>query len=300
MPPLHVAVAALVAAVWGFNFVVIDVGLRDFPPLLFASLRFVFVALPAVLFVRRPAVPLRLVVLIGLFLGVGQFGLLFVGMDLGMPAGLASLVLQCQAIFTLAFAVALLGERPTRRQLIGGVVAFAGIGVVAAGRAEGVPLVALVLVVGAAASWGASNVATRIARPPEALALVVWASLVPPVPLLGLSLAFEGPAAIATAATGFGVEGVLALAYLVVLATLFGFGAWTTLLRLHPAGVVAPFSLLVPLFGMSSAWLVLGERPNAWELAGACVVLAGLVLSNLPDRRLAAGSQGPRRLAVPP
>jgi len=143
-------------------------------------------------------------------------------------------------------------------------------------------------------------VATRIARPPDALPLVVWASLVPPVPLLGLSLAFEGPAAIATAATGFGVGGVLALAYLVVLATLFGFGAWTTLLRLHPAGVVAPFSLLVPLFGMSSAWLVLGERPNAWELAGACVVLAGLVLINLPDRRLAAGIQDPRRLAAPP
>ena len=236
---------------------------------------------------RRPAVPVRLVLLVGLFLGVGQFGLLFVGMDLGMPAGLASLVLQCQAIFTLFFAVALLGERPTGRQLVGGAVAFAGIGAVAAGRAQGVPLVAHMLVLGAAASWGASNVATRLARPPDALALVVWASLVPPLPLLGMSLAFEGPAAIATAVSDFGVEGALALAYLVVLATLFGFGTWTTLLRLHPAGVVAPFSLLVPLFGMSSAWLVLGERPNAWELAGACVVLTGLVLINLRDRRVA-------------
>ena len=297
MPPLQIAVAALVAAVWGFNFVVIDVGLRDFPPLLFAGLRFLFVALPAILFVRRPAVPVRLVMLVGLFLGVGQFGLLFVGMDVGMPAGLASLVLQSQAIFTLAFAIVLLGERPTGRQLLGGAVAFAGIGVVAAGRAEGVPLVALILVLGAAASWGASNVATRIARPPDALALVVWASLVPPLPLLGLSLAFEGSAEIAGAATGFGVEGVLALAYLVVLATLFGFGAWTTLLRLHPAGVVAPFSLLVPVFGMSSAWLVLGERPNGWELGGAGVVLAGLVLINLPGRRLAPG--GPDANTLP-
>ena len=157
-----IVLAAVVAAVWGLNFVVIEVGLRELPPLLFVALRFTLVAFPAVLFVRRPAVPWRLVVLVGLFLGVGQFGLLFVGMDLGVPAGLASLVLQCQAMFTLGLAAAVLNERPSGRQLAGCAVAFAGIALIATGRAAGVSLAGLALCVAAAASWGASNVTTRL------------------------------------------------------------------------------------------------------------------------------------------
>jgi O-acetylserine/cysteine efflux transporter len=290
-----ILIATVVAAVWGLNFVVIEVGLRELPPLLFAALRFTLVAFPAVLFVRRPKVPARLVVLVGLFLGVGQFGLLFVGMDLGVPAGLASLVLQCQAMFALGLAAAVLGERPTGRQLAGCAVAFAGIALIATGRAAGVSLAGLALCVAAAASWGASNVTTRIARPPDALALLVWASLVPPLPLAALSLTFEGPHAIGDAFAGVGPAGIFALLYVVLGATLFGFGTWTALLRRHPAGVVAPFSLLVPVFGLLSAALLLGETPNAAELAGAAVVLAGLVLTNL--RRVARRSRTPLKSA---
>jgi O-acetylserine/cysteine efflux transporter len=286
-----ILVATVVAAVWGLNFVVIEVGLRELPPLLFAALRFTLVAFPAVLLVRRPAVPWRLVVLVGLFLGVGQFGLLFVGMDLGVPAGLASLVLQCQAMFTLGLAAVVLHERPSRSQLAGCGVAFAGIALIATGRATGVSLAGLALCVAAAASWGASNITTRIAKPPDALALLVWASLVPPLPLLGFSLAFEGPAQIGDAFATLGPSGLFALLYVVVLATLFGFGTWTALLRRYPAGVVAPFSLLVPVFGLLSAALLLGEQPNAAELAGAAVVLAGLVLTNLPARKRAARAE---------
>jgi O-acetylserine/cysteine efflux transporter len=105
MPRRHVILAFVVAVVWGVNFVVIHVGLRDFPPLLFAALRFTVVAFPAVLFVRRPAVPLRWVLGVGTFLSAGQFGLLFVAMDQGLPAGLASLVLQVQVLFTIAVAL---------------------------------------------------------------------------------------------------------------------------------------------------------------------------------------------------
>jgi O-acetylserine/cysteine efflux transporter len=272
-----ILLATVVAAVWGLNFVVIEVGLRELPPLLFVALRFALVAFPAVLIVRRPAVPWRLVVLVGLFLGVGQFGLLFVGMDLGVPAGLASLVLQCQAMFTLGLAAAVLHERPSAQQLAGCAVAFAGIALIATGRAAGVSLAGLALCIAAAASWGASNVTTRIARPPDAVALLVWASLIPPLPLLGLSLLFEDPAQVGA----IGPSGILALVYVVVLATLFGFGTWTALLRRYAAGVVAPFSLLVPVFGLLSAAVLLGEQPNTAELAGAGVVLAGLVLTNL-------------------
>lgn len=281
MPRRHVAIATLVAVIWGVNFVVIHVGLDSFPPLLFAALRFFLVAL-ALPFVPRPGVPWRYVVAVGVFLSAGQFGLLFIGIDRGMPAGLASLVLQLQAAFTVGLAVLFLKERPRPAQLAGGLLAFAGIGLIAAGRASTVPLGALALTIGAAASWGIGNVFTRKAASPKPLGLLVYSSLIPPIPLLSLSLLTERGQTVE-----LGASGVLALLYVVVLSTLFGFGVWAWLLSKHPASTVAPFTLLVPVVGIATAWLALGEQPSAAELAGAAVVLAGLTLT--------VGLTGPRR-----
>jgi O-acetylserine/cysteine efflux transporter len=273
MPARHVAIATAVAVIWGVNFVVIHVGLDHFPPLLFAALRFALVAL-ALPFVPRPGVPARYVIAVGVFLSAGQFSLLFIGMDQGMPAGLASLVLQLQAAFTVGLAVLLLGERPRPAQLAGGLVAFAGIGLIAAGRASVVPLGALALTIGAAFSWGLGNVATRRAQSPNPLGLLVWSSLVPPLPLLSLSLLTERGEAVSLDPTG-----VLALLYVVVLSTLLGFGVWAWLLGKHPASTVAPFTLLVPVVGIAAAWIALAEVPSAIELAGSAVVLGGLALT---------------------
>jgi O-acetylserine/cysteine efflux transporter len=279
MPTRHVLLACAVAVVWGVNFVVIDIGLDSFPPLLFAALRFAVLALPGVLLVRRPGVGARWVIGVGLFLSAGQFGLLFVGMDQGMPAGLASLVLQLQAVFTVGLAVGLLGERVVPGQVIGAAVAFGGIAIIAAGRAEGVPLTGIVLTVAAAASWGVGNICTRRAQPRDPISLVVWSALVPPIPLALLSLTFEGPHAIGSSFSGLEASGVAALLYVVVLSTVFGYGAWTLLLKNHPASRVAPFTLLVPVVGILSAWVALDETPNVAELCGAAVVLVGLALT---------------------
>jgi O-acetylserine/cysteine efflux transporter len=285
----HNLLAASVALLWGVNFVAIDIGLETFPPLLFVALRFALTAFPAVLLVRRPAVAVRWIVAVGFFLSVGQFGLLFVAIHIGMPAGLSSLVIQLQAVFTIALAIAFLGERPARVQLAGAVVAFAGLAVIAAGRAQSVPLGAVLLVVGAAASWGVSNICTRVARPSEGFAFLIWASLVGPIPLTGLSFAFEGSSSMAHAFTSLGWPALLSLLYVVVVATLFGFGAWTWLLARHSASDVAPFSLLAPVAALVSTWLARGEQPTAAELAGGIVILAGLALAVVPP---------PRRLRV--
>ncbi|GAA2086928.1 hypothetical protein GCM10009801_49580 [Streptomyces albiaxialis] len=177
MRPAHVLLALAVAAVWGVNFVVVEIGLRHFPPLLFSALRFLAAALPAVFFVRRPRVALRWVVAVGLVLGVGKFGLLFIGMRQGMPAGLSSLVLQVQAVFTAVLAATLLRERLGGVRIAGMAVALAGIAVAAAGQGTTGPLGAFALVVGAAVLWGVSNVLTRKAAPPDALS---WMMGVPP------------------------------------------------------------------------------------------------------------------------
>jgi O-acetylserine/cysteine efflux transporter len=291
MPARHSLLALVVAVVWGVNFVVIHEGLADFPPLLFVALRFALVAFPAVLFLPRPQVPLRLVLGVGTFMCTGQFALLFVAMDQGLPAGLASLVLQMQVLFTIAFAVVLLGERPARRQVGGALLALAGMAVIAVGRGGSVPLGALALSVGAAASWGAGNICARRAEADNPLALLVWASLIPPLPLTGLSLAFgEG-------APSIGVTGVLSLLYVVVGATFFGFGSWVWLMRRHPASRVAPFTLLVPPVGIAAAWVLLAEQPNAAELAGAGIVLAGLAIATVTVT--ASGRRGTLRAWLP-
>jgi O-acetylserine/cysteine efflux transporter len=297
----HVLLAVLVAVLWGINFVVIDAGLRHFPPLLFVALRFTFVALPAVFLVGRPQVGVRWVLAVGRFLGVGQFGFLFGGIDRGMPAGLASLVLQAQALFTVLFAVLLLHERPRGRQIAGMAIATLGLAVIAVGRASAVPVLAVMLTLAAAASWGVSNIATRVAQPPNGLRLVVWSSLVPPVPLVILSLIFEGPAADREALAGLDVAGVAALAYIVVFASLVGYGIWNTLLHAYPASTVAPFSLLVPVVGIGAAWLTLGEVPGIAELVGAVAVLAGLLLLSTTSsraRRRAAALAMPEVITV--
>ncbi|MFF0423653.1 EamA family transporter [Streptomyces sp. NPDC004520] len=285
LAPSHLALAVLVAAVWGVNFVVIEIGLDHFPPLLFSALRFLAAALPAVFLVGRPKVAWKWIVGVGLVLGVAKFGLLFTGMDLGAPAGLSSLVLQVQTVFTALFAFAALGERPRRLQVLGMAVALAGIGVAAVDEGGSGPLAGFALVIAAAVCWGASNVLTRKAAPPDALNFMVWVSTVPVLPLLVLSLLLEGPERDLAALRGLDGTGIAVIVYVAWITTVFGFGAWGWLLRRHPASSVAPFSLLVPVFGMSSAALFLGESVSPLRWCAAALLVGGVALTSLAPRR---------------
>ncbi|MEV7775565.1 EamA family transporter [Kitasatospora sp. NPDC086791] len=301
----HIALAVLVAAVWGLNFVLIHVGLDNFPPLLFCALRFAVVAVPAVFFVGPPKVARRWVVAVGVVLGVVKFGLLFLGMHAGMPAGLSSLVLQGQAGFTALFAAVLLRERPGGQRLLGLAIAFAGIALSAYDQGVGGPLGAFALVALAAVAWGLANVLTRRAAPPDALRWMVWVSAVPPLPLLGLSLLVEGPAADLRALRDITPAGLGAIGYVGLVSTLLVFVAWSFLLRSYDATAVAPYSLLVPVFGMSSSWLLLGERVSPTAAAAALLVVAGIGISALrPGAPSAVAARlrgtGPRPSAARP
>ncbi|WP_329299798.1 EamA family transporter [Streptomyces sp. NBC_00659] len=300
MRPAHISLAVLVAAVWGVNFTVIEVGLDHFPPLLFSALRFLVAAVPAVFFVGRPKVAWKWIVAVGLALGVAKFGLLFIGMDAGMPAGLSSLVLQIQAVFTAVVAFAFLGERPTRVRLYGMAVALAGVGLAAVDEGTTGPLGAFALVIAAAACWGVSNVLTRKASPPDALNFMVWVSTVPVLPLLGLSLLTEGPARDLDALRALDRQGAGVVVYVAWITTVFGFGAWGWLLHRHPASTVAPFSLLVPVFGMSSAALFLHESVGPLRWAAAALLVGGVALTSRAPRKVqSADVPAPERAGAP-
>ncbi|MBB6099502.1 O-acetylserine/cysteine efflux transporter [Deinobacterium chartae] len=299
MTPRDLLLALLVVAIWGVNFVVIKVGLHDVPPLLLVALRFVLAALPAVFFVRRPPMPFRYIVGYGLVLGVAHFGLLFWGLQNGVSAGMGSLVLQLQAFFTALLGLTLLREKVLPRQWLGMAIAFAGIAVIATIRDESVQPLGLAVLVLSAAMWGAANIiskrAGQIARF-DMLSFVVWTSLIPPLPLLGLSLALEGPERIVQALTQLTPSALGAALYIAYLSTLLGFGVWTWLLSRYPASSVAPLSLLVPVFGMSSSALLLGESFGPYKLLGAALVVVGLLVNVFGDRlrplRLRPAPQG--------
>lgn len=291
MTARHIALAVLVAVVWGVNFLAIDLGLQDTPPLVLVALRFALVAVPLVFLVPRPDAPWRVIAGIGLFTSAGQFGLLFTAMHLGLPAGLAAVVLQCQMIFTLVVAAIALRERPTRRQLAGALVGVAGLGVVALGRLDGAGavgggavLVPLLICAAAGLSWGIGNVVTRTAGPANGFGMVVWSALVVPLPILALSLLLDGPAVVGEAFATIGWPTVVSLAYTVVLASLLGYTVWYSLLGRYPAALVAPFALLAPPVGLLSAALVLGEVPNPLELVGSVLLVGGVAVGQIGRR----------------
>jgi O-acetylserine/cysteine efflux transporter len=279
MRPVHVSLAVLVAAIWGLNFVIIEVGLDDFPPLLLSALRYLLAALPLVVLRGVPSVPWRWVIAVGVVIGVVKFSLLFIGMDVGMPAGLASLVLQAQALFTVVFAAFVLRERPAPSQWVGLAVAFGGLALVAGGLEGAATPTGFALVVAAAAAWGVANLVLKRAAPPDPLRFMSWLCVVPPLPLLCLSLAFEGPGEIGHALARVDLGGIGAVLYIAFAATTVGWALWARLMGLYPASMVAPFALLVPIFGLAFAALLLGEPVGAREIAAAVLVLGGVMLT---------------------
>ncbi len=274
--------ALVVVTVWGFNFTVVKLGLADVPPLFLLTLRFAFCAFPAVLFVPKPAASWGSLTAYGLLLGLGQFGLLFTALKLGAPAGLSSVLLQSQAFFTALLAAAVLKERIRLHSVLGMVLAAAGLALVAlsgrGGSLSGMTVPLALMILGAAFFWGAANVVVRTMPGADALGLVVWSSVVSPLPLLGLSLWLEGPGPVAASLARPTPAWIGALAYLVVAASLVGYGLWNRLILRHGAGRIAPFSLLVPIVGISAAALVLGERFGPADAAATALVLAGLLV----------------------
>ncbi len=277
------ALAALVAAIWGFNFVVIDWGMAGVPPLLFAALRFTVVLLPAIFLVPRPDAPWRTIAGVGVFMSLGQFALLYLSMHLGMPPGLAALVLQAQVVFTIAIAAGWLREVPTPAQLAGVAVGCAGLIVVAAGRSAHVPLGALLLCLAAALSWGVGNVISRASGIRGGLSLTVWSAVVVPVPLLALSLLVDGPVVVGDALAGLSWQAIASTLYTAVLASLVGYAIFNGLLSRYPSSAVVPWVLLAPVVAMASAWALLDERPNPAETAGGVLLLVGVLVALRPE-----------------
>lgn len=266
----------------------IHFSLEHFPPLFLVGLRFLVLAVPALLFVPWPGVRVRHLIGYGLGFGTIQFFGLYLGMAAGFPAGMASLVLQASAPFTVLLGALLLKEKLTSRRAWGIAVAIAGLATVGLARGSIGGWAPFFLVVLGALGWALGNLASRQAQTDRPLALVMWMTVVPPVPMFTVSLLVEGPQRISSAMidslSAAAAPGWMGLVYTVVFGTLVGSGIWVWLMRRHPAGVVAPFSMLVPIVGILAAWLALGQVPTWLELFGGVLVIGGVLWASTQAR----------------
>ena len=281
--------AALVPLMWGLNFPASAILLAHYPPLLGAAIRFALIAVPTLLFVPRPQIPV--IWLLGTGIGVGflHFAVLYAGIAEGMPAGLASLVLQASAPFTVILAVMFLGERLTPQRMLGIGVAIAGLVLVGSIRAQVVHWWPVMLTVLAALSWACGNICIRKAQAPRPFHLALWMTVIPPVPLFLLSFMLESELvapALRTAMTPEALPANLAMLFSAFGASVIGFGAWNHLLTRYSAASIAPLSMLVPVVGVLSGWIAFGEAPHLIELAGGALILIGILVINraAPDQ----------------
>ncbi len=280
MPLRDWLAALIVVTVWGVNFVITKVALSEIPPLLLGAVRFTLVAFPAILFIKRPSLPLVTIILYGATISLGQFASLFVALYVGMPAGLASLVLQAQAFFTVILGALILREPLRPHNALGLMVAVVGLAVIHQAAVPGsVPMVGLLLTLLAALFWAAGNMVVKKAGKTDMLSLVTWGALVPPIPFFIMSWFFEGPDLIRHSIQNVGYIGISTLFYLSFVATIVGYVLWGLLLNRHAVGKVAPLSLMVPVVGLISASLFLGERLVLLQWVGGAVVMIGLMIN---------------------
>ena len=272
--------ALAIVAVWGTNFVVIKISLASFPPFLFAALRYVFALLPMVFFVTKPKVPWTNLCIYGMAVGIGQFGVLYYAINGHISPGLASLVIQTQVFFTIGFAMFFAKEKLRLYQVVAVIVAMIGLGIIAVHTDATTTVLGLALVVVAGFSWGVANTTSRRAGSINMFSYVIWASIFAIPPLLAISWFFEGGwEVMSTSMASASMAAWTAVLWQAWGNTLFGYAAWGWLLSKHPAALVAPAPLLVPIFGMGASAFFLSEPLPAWKMLAAGMVIAGLLVN---------------------
>lgn len=305
MTLLHIALAVLVAFIWGVNFTLIAWALESFPPLMLTALRFFFTAVPLVLFLKPPKFNRTLFIYaIGTF--VMQYAFVFTAMHLGASAGLTALLLQVQIFITVLLAYVILGEAVSRMQIMGMLVGVLGLGVIALNLGGDMPLVGFICILIAAIGWSFGNIASKQASTQQstsnistalpvnsnnkasnrtsalsALSLVVWGGLIACIVLTLSSLLFENEAWTLATFTQASFKSWLSLGFIVYVSTLIGFGLWAHLLSKNIASKVVPFALLVPVFGMATSVLLIGEVVTWWKMLAMVLILSGLILANV-------------------
>ncbi|CRM81888.1 EamA family transporter [Pseudomonas salomonii] len=274
----HLALALLVTLAWGLNFPITKLGLRAIDPFVLTGLRFALAALPWVFFIKRPAVPFGYVAAYGVIFGLGMWGVINYGIQLGVSPGIASLLIQLSVFFTLGWGCVLFKENIRSAQWAGAFLALIGLAGIIANQQGEHAVLGVLMIVFSALAWSIGNVIIKTSGVKEIFSFMVWASLFPPIPLLLMAWWVHGNAAFVNLPTQLDRTALGSLLFQVYLATHFAYWGWNSLLKAYPVSTVAPLSLLIPVFGLASSMLILGERVSTANLVFIAVIISGLAV----------------------
>ncbi len=294
MPAPQLALAGLVMMIWGSNFIAVKWGLDHMEPLALCTWRFLFSFVPACLVLRPPRGHLRLVMAFGILTGLGQFGLLFIAMEHFISPAMASVVVQAQAFFNVALAGVVLKEGIRPAQILGCLVAAAGLGVIGIYGGASATLIGVVLTLSAALSWAVANVIVRKCDyRGDLLSFMVWTSLFATLPLSGLSLTLEGPAALLVPITNFSWSLAALIAWQAYANTVFSYAVWNALVRRYSLSRIAPLTLLIPVITIALAVVLLDEQLAGWKILSAALIIIGVGLPHLLPARVGPPKDAP-------
>lgn len=298
MKPMHVVLAVLITAIWGVNFSVIKLGLATVDPFILAGIRFSLCALPAIFFIRKPDVPWRYIIGYGLVFGIGLWGVVNLGIEAGLSAGIASLVLQFSAFFTILLGGWVFKEALTRFQVLGMLIALAGLLCIISISDGSVSLCGVLLVLVGAASWSVANIINKKASTRDVFGFLVWSSAFAPIPLFALDYAVNGRVGYTTLVNQIDATALLSILFQVYPNTLFAYWIWNSLLKTYPVSTVAPLSLLVPIFGMLGSVVVFNESVPLNKILAVVLILIGLAVGLYGQRIFNAMFARPARTSL--
>ena len=272
----HLLLAIAITAIWGLNFSVIKLGLTTVDPFILAGIRFTLCALPAIFFIPRPDVPWRYITGYGLVFGVGLWGVVNLGIQSGLSAGIASLVLQFSAFFTLLLGARVFREKLSRYQIAGMAIASGGLLSILSIADGTVTSTGLILVLLGALAWSVANVINKKARTTQVFAFLVWSSAFSPSPLFALDYAVTGAVGYRALVSQMDARAVLSVLFQVYPNTLFGYWVWNSLMKRYPVSTVAPLSLLVPVFGLMGSAVIFNEQLSLNKMIAVLLIVSGL------------------------
>ncbi|AZD51043.1 EamA family transporter [Pseudomonas chlororaphis] len=276
MQKKHLVLAILVTLVWGLNFPITKLGLRSIDPFVLTAIRFALAALPLVFFIKRPTISFSYVVAYGCIFGLGMWGVINYGIQVGVSPGIASLIIQLSVFFTMGWGALLFKERLRGAQLLGAVLAMIGLVGIISTQPGDHALFGVLLIVFSAVAWSIGNVIIKKSAVKEIFSFMVWASLFPPIPLFLLAWLMHGSAPFENLQSSLDLTAVLSILFQVYLATHFAYWGWNSLLKRYPVSTVAPLSLLIPVFGIGSSMLILDEHISPPNMISIVVIIAGL------------------------
>lgn len=279
MKPRDIALVVLMAAIWGFNFIPMRVGLNHLPPLTFTVLRFLMTTFPALFFVRHPKIPVWRMAVYGGICFAGQFGFSFSGIHAGMSPGLAALVMQVQTFFTIGIAAVVWKEKPTKIQILGAMAAMGGVALVGSHVGGDMTLAGFVLIIIAAMCWSVGSLIGKSFGSIDMLSVIVWGNFYALLCMLPFAVYREGAEAMLNTVTHMEWVSLLCLGYGSYVSMFVGYTIWNVMMARYPAAAVAPFTLLIPVFAMVSASLALGEPYPLWKFEATVLILSGLALN---------------------